>query len=79
MASTQVIDEVDVLDPTVATPVTNIAEYGFEGRFEDWTGDARYYEYSAAANPIGSGHISKVPVTKFGRDLYADAPTGIIP
>jgi gentisate 1,2-dioxygenase len=79
MASAPVIDQVDVLDPTVAAPVTNVAEYGFEGRFEDWTGDARYFEYTKAANPIGSGHTSAVPAKKFGRDLYADAPTGIIP
>ncbi len=72
-------DELDVLDPTVAAPVTNVAEYGFEGRFEDWTDDARYFEYSAAANPIGSGHTSQVPAAQFGRDLYADAPTGIVP
>ncbi|MDT5082025.1 MAG: hypothetical protein QOJ80_6662, partial [Mycobacterium sp.] len=41
----------DALDPTIAAPVTNVAEYGFEGRFEDWAEDARYYEYSKAANP----------------------------
>jgi gentisate 1,2-dioxygenase len=73
------IDEVDVLDPTIAAPVTDVARYGFEGRFEDWTEDARYFEYSTAANPIGSGHISKVPVARFGRELYLDAPTGVIP
>src|ERR1700743_3173118 len=79
MASTPVIAEVDLLDPTVAAPVTNVAEYGFEGRLEDWTADARYHEYSKAANPVGSGHTSPVPLTRFSRDLYADAGTGIIP
>jgi hypothetical protein len=24
------------VDPTVPTPMTNVAEYGFEGRFVDW-------------------------------------------
>ncbi len=48
-----------MLDPTIAAPVTNVAEYGFEGRFEDWTGDARYFEYSKAANPIGSGQTPR--------------------
>jgi gentisate 1,2-dioxygenase len=76
---TDIIDEVDVLDPTIAAPPTDVARYGFEGRLEDWTDDARYFEYSAAANPIGSGHTSEVPVARFGRDLYADAPTGVIP
>jgi gentisate 1,2-dioxygenase len=81
MASAQAVapDEVDVLDPTIAAPVTNVAEYGFEGRFEDWTGDARYFEYSRAANPIGTGHTPKVPAARFSRALYADAPTGIVP
>ena len=70
----------DTFDPTVpAAPMTNVAEYGFEGRFEDWAEDARYFEYSKAANPIGSGHISKVPITAFSRDLYIDGPTRIVP
>jgi gentisate 1,2-dioxygenase len=67
------------LDPTVPAPMTNVAEYGFEGRFEEWADDARYFEYSNAANPIGSGHTSQVPIKSFGRDLYFDGPTGIIP
>jgi gentisate 1,2-dioxygenase len=79
MASTPVIDEVDLLDPTIAAPVTNVAEYGFEGQIEDWTADARCYEYSKAANPIGSGHTTTVPITRFSRELYAGAGTGIIP
>ena len=79
MPLTAVSGELDVLDPAIAAPVTNVAEYGFEGRFEDWTGDARYFEYSTAANPIASGHTSTVPAKRFSRDLYADAPTGIIP
>src|ERR1700682_4620210 len=72
------IDE-DALDPTIPAPMTNVAEYGFEGRFEDWAQDARYFEYSKAANPIGSGHTSSLPITSFGRDLYLDGPTRIIP
>jgi gentisate 1,2-dioxygenase len=59
--------------------MTNVAEYGFEGRFEDWAEDARYFEYSKAANPIGSGQTSRVPIKAFSRDLYADGPTRIIP
>jgi gentisate 1,2-dioxygenase len=79
MTLAAVFDGFDVLDPTIAAPATNVAEYGFDGRFEDWTSDARYFEYSTAANPIGSGHTSMVPATRFSRDLYADAPTSIIP
>ncbi|OBG28624.1 cupin [Mycobacterium sp. 852002-51057_SCH5723018] len=67
------------LDPTVPAPPTNVAEYGFEGRFEEWADDARYFEYSKAANPIGSGHAPQVPIKQFGPELYLDAPTGVVP
>jgi gentisate 1,2-dioxygenase len=73
------IGQRDGLDPADPAPVTNVAEYGFEGRFEDWADDARYFEYSKAANPIGSGHTSTVPIRAFGRDLYLDGPTRIVP
>jgi hypothetical protein len=59
--------------------MTNVAERGFEGRFEDWADDAQYFEYSKAANPIGSGHTPKVPIVQFGPELYRDEPTGVVP
>ena len=67
------------IDPTIPAPMTNVAEYGFEGRFDDWADDARYFEYSQAANPIGSGSISKVPIVRFSPALYRDEPTGVVP
>ncbi len=67
------------LDPTIPAPMTNVAEYGFEGRFEDWADDASYFEYSKAANPIGSGHAPQVPITRFGPEIYLDQPTGVVP
>jgi gentisate 1,2-dioxygenase len=67
------------LDPTIPAPMTNVADYGFEGRFVDWADDARYFEYSQAANPIGSGHAPQVPIVQFGPDLYLDQPTGVVP
>jgi mannose-6-phosphate isomerase-like protein (cupin superfamily) len=67
------------LDPTIPAPMTNVAEYGFEGRFEDWADDARYFEYSKAANPIGSGYAPQVPITQFGPEIYMDQPTGVVP
>ena len=67
------------LDPTVPAPMTNVAEYGFEGRFEEWADDARYFEYSKAANPIGSGHAPQVPIVRFGPEIYLDEPTGVVP
>ncbi|MFZ1176924.1 MAG: cupin [Mycobacterium sp.] len=67
------------LDPTIPAPMINVAEYGFEGRFEDWANDAEYFEYSKAANPIGSGHAPQVPITRFDAESYLDQPTGVIP
>jgi gentisate 1,2-dioxygenase len=67
------------VDPTVPAPMINVAEYGFEGRFEDWADDARYFEYSRAANPIGSGFTAKVPIVSFSPEMYMDEPTGIVP
>ncbi len=67
------------LDPTIPAPMTNVAEYGFEGRFEEWADDARYFEYSKAANPIGSGHAPQVPIVRFGPEIYLDQPTGVVP
>ena len=29
---------------------------------EDWAEDARYFEYTAAADPIRSGHTPRVPI-----------------
>jgi gentisate 1,2-dioxygenase len=67
------------LDPTIPAPMTNVAEYGFEGRFEEWADDARLFEYSRAANPIGSGHATQVPIVQFGPEMYLDQPTGVVP
>ena len=67
------------LDPTIAAPMANVAEYGFEGRFEDWAHDARFFEYTRAADPIGSGHVTRMPIAQFNADLYRDQPTGVVP
>ncbi|WAC90579.1 cupin [Mycobacterium sp. Aquia_213] len=67
------------LDPTIPAPMTNVAEYGFEGRFADWADDARYFEYSKAANPIGAGYAPQVPIRQFGPEVYLDQPTGVVP
>ena len=42
---------------------------------EDWTGDARFFEYSRAANPIGSGFTSEVPIESFSPALHKGGPT----
>lgn len=46
---------------------------------EDWAGDARFHEYSSAADPIGSGHIPPVPVRRFPADLHAGPGTRLVP
>jgi gentisate 1,2-dioxygenase len=46
---------------------------------EDWSGDARYFEYSKAANPIGSGYTPAMPVETFSAKLHKGGPTRIVP
>ena len=46
---------------------------------EDWTGDARYFEYSRAANPVGSGHIPRLPLAQFPAERHRAVRTGILP
>lgn len=46
---------------------------------EDWAGDARYFEYSAAADPIRSGHTPRIPIERFPASLHVGRPTGIVP
>jgi gentisate 1,2-dioxygenase len=68
------------IDPTIPAPPALAAEPAdAQPAFEDWTADARYFEYSKAANPIGSGHTSRIPIARFGSDLYADGPSRIVP
>ncbi|HXH58392.1 hypothetical protein [Iamia sp.] len=44
---------------------------------EDWTGDARFHEYTRAANPVGRS-TSLVPVEQFPASLHHNVPTGIV-
>lgn len=45
---------------------------------EAWAGEARYFEYSAAADPIRSGHTPRVPIEQFPAALHEGRPTGIV-
>ncbi len=45
---------------------------------EDWTGDARFHEYTRAANPVGRT-TALIPVETFPASLHRDAPTGVVP
>ncbi|MCQ8116346.1 cupin [Methylomonas rosea] len=41
--------------------------------------NCRYFEYTQAADPIGSGAISKLPFANFGSELHQTGGTRIIP
>ena len=41
--------------------------------------NGRYFEYTKAADPIGSGAISKIPYAEFGSELHETGGTRIIP
>ena len=49
------------------------------GSAVDWTADARYFEYTAAADPIRSGHTPPVPLMSFPRSLYDGDATRVVP
>ena len=73
------VDELDVLDPTMAArPSTSRSTVSTDG---SRTGPvtARYFEYSTAANPIASVIRAQCRRPSSGRNLYTDAPTSIIP
>ncbi|WP_274653667.1 cupin domain-containing protein [Paenibacillus humicola] len=44
-----------------------------------WTAAARLYEYSKAADPVGSGTIKPVAMKEFSPGLYAGGPSRIVP
>ncbi|MDG3007922.1 hypothetical protein [Paludisphaera mucosa] len=44
-----------------------------------WTEDAEYFEYSKAANPIGSGLTPKIPLADFPGRIHQEGPTRIVP
>jgi gentisate 1,2-dioxygenase len=46
---------------------------------EDWTGDAVFYEYSTAADPLAAGTIGPVPVHRFSPDRHAGGPSRLVP
>ncbi|UGQ11956.1 cupin domain-containing protein [Yinghuangia sp. ASG 101] len=84
MNRTPLASAAELFDPTVpAPPVVDVGAYGFEGRLDaladDWSADARYWEYTKAANPIGSGQVSAIPAVTFPAALHAGGPTRVVP
>lgn len=45
---------------------------------ENWTEDALFYEYTAAADPIGSGITSPIPPKVFPPEIYNSGETRIL-
>lgn len=46
---------------------------------EDWSGQSAYFEYTRAANPIGSGRIPPVAMDRFPASRHQAIATGILP
>ncbi|MDA8274951.1 MAG: cupin domain-containing protein [Actinomycetota bacterium] len=46
---------------------------------EDWTGDARFFEYTEAVDPLAAGAITPVVPRRFGPELHEGGPTRIVP
>ncbi len=61
-----------------STPTSPTADITVGIANEEWSGDARYFEYSAAADPIRSGHTPPIPIRRFPASLHLGAPTGIV-
>jgi gentisate 1,2-dioxygenase len=67
-----------VTQPT-ASGTTDGRALGQDPPPDRWSRDARFFEYSAAVDPIGSGHIPAVPITSFAAGLHSGGPTRVIP
>lgn len=46
---------------------------------EDWTGDARFFEYTKAANPVVPSLSPPVPIRRFAAALHRGEATRIVP
>ncbi len=45
---------------------------------EDWADDARFAEYTAAADPVAAGMTTKVPIRRFPASLHAGGRTRLV-
>jgi len=68
-----------MVDTGVSEAVEARGTLGVGEVMEDWTGDARFFEYSEAADPIGDGVISPIPATSFPAALYDSGPSRVVP
>lgn len=58
---------------------TNQARQPSNAELEDVTRDGLYFEYSKAADPIGSGAIPPIPYGEFPASLHQEGPTRAVP
>ena len=63
-----------MVDTRVSRAVAVQGTFGVGEAVEDWTGDARFFEYSQAADPVGDGIMSAIPAVSFPAELYAGGP-----
>src|SRR5215469_2736839 len=73
-ASTLALD--DAMSDSVGNSVGDLASNTISDAI---TADARYFEYTSSANPIGAKLISRVPYRTFHASLYASGPTRAVP
>lgn len=45
---------------------------------ENWSADAIYYEYSRAANPVGTKRLAHLPIATFDPERYRGVTTGVV-
>lgn len=76
-------DDADVVGPAAAgLPVGLASEHWAGDEVEQqvgWDADARYFEYSRAANPVGSGRIPPVPIEQFPAACHEEPGTRVVP
>ncbi|HUY23020.1 MAG TPA: hypothetical protein VMV22_11865 [Acidimicrobiales bacterium] len=64
--------------PAATTRTPTAGAFGVGPAIEDWTGDARFHEYSAAVDPIGSGLTSRVPLQRFPAHRHQGGHTRVV-
>jgi gentisate 1,2-dioxygenase len=65
--------------PMVTTDSAPLAGLQVGPIFEDWSGDARFFEYTRAADPVGSGDIARVPIQQFSASAVSTDRTAVVP
>lgn len=73
------LSRTEPVPPVGAAPVSSGSPTVLVGdAAEDWTGDARFAEYTAAVDPIASGATTRVPVRRFPASLHEGGGSRIV-